>query len=272
MKLSESSSNKSIYLEREAVHPDGPPSSEVSSKPVFVKLENVKVIDLNKSALVIRKAVMQFLLLSLFILVVPLFVAIDALVLAQGVSERSLTEIAQEVLLFSAVVLFGASAWQRPEARGFMTLVAGFFLCMLIRELDVFFDAVHHGFWVWPASFVAIGTILFAKSRCGTVLVPMAAYVRTNSYTFLVVGVLALIFSRTFGSGKLLWHPIMGASYTPLFKAALQEGIELFGYVFIFYGSLLAKFSKDAYPSRNPTHLTRSVATPNSSSTIPFSR
>ncbi len=44
--------------------------------------------------------------------------------------------------------------------------------------------------------------------------------------------------SRTFGSGNLLWHAILEEDSSRA-KTVVQEGLELMGYAFIFYGSLV---------------------------------
>lgn len=41
-------------------------------------------------------------------------------------------------------------------------LVGGFFLCMLIREMDFAFDALWHGAWVWFALAVALVCLWYA--------------------------------------------------------------------------------------------------------------
>ncbi|MFN3409992.1 MAG: hypothetical protein ACK45B_13415 [Limisphaerales bacterium] len=154
-----------------------------------------------------------------------------------SVGEASLTEISQAVLLLGATALCWLRAWQQPAARGFALLVGGFFACMLIRELDGWLDGVWHGFWLWPALLTAGASIAGAAFRCrDSIWPPMAAFIGTRSFYHISFGLLTLlVFSRIFGSGKL-WAELMGTDYGRLFKAALQEGLELYGYVFLFYG------------------------------------
>ena len=69
----------------------------------------------------------------------------------------------------------------------------------------------------------------------------MARLVGTRAYFYLLVGlVIVLVFSRVFGSGNLLWDYVMAGAYTHGFKTTLQEGLELFGYVFIAVGAWVA--------------------------------
>ena len=191
----------------------------------------------------------EFVFLTAATLAVPAIITIDTVILEHGVSEISLTEIVQEILLCISALLFGIRARRSPYSRGFLALVSGFFSCMLIREMDAFFDhLVYHGFWFWPAICVAGGAILYAFLCRGTVVAPLVNFLETTSCYHIVLGLLiVLVLSRTLGSGSLLWKPIMGEVYSSEFKAALQEGLELFGYMLICYGSVLFLHQKEAF-------------------------
>ncbi|HLV77211.1 MAG TPA: hypothetical protein VKY53_04715 [Marinobacter sp.] len=188
----------------------------------------------------------EFLLLGALVLMVPAVVYFDVAVLGNSVGEISATEIAQELLVLMTAAIFGYKAFREPRSRGFLVLVAGFFSVILIRELDSFLDAVVHGFWVWPATAAALSAIFMAKVPFkGTVLRPMADYVGTKPYYFMVIGLVTLLFfSRVFGSGNLLWGHLLGDAYTSGFKAGLQEGLELLGYILIGYSAVLFSRSR----------------------------
>lgn len=195
----------------------------------------------------IKLAIGELLLLALLALVAPALVFTDIVIIGHGLSEISFTEIAQEMLLLLSALLIAHRAWRHAESRGFFLLMASFYGCMLIRELDGFLDHIQHGFWLWPALLLAFTTIAYVIGRCrDTVLVPMADFVDTKPYFYTIVGlIVVLVFSRVFGSGTLLWKPAMGSSYSGLFRNVLQEGLELFGYVFIAYGSVLLLWNKN---------------------------
>ena len=60
---------------------------------------------------------------------------------------------------------------------------------------------------------------------------------QSNAYFNILVGlVIILIFCRLFGSGTL-WKEVMNDDYHHIYKTIIQEGLELFGYVFLFIGS-----------------------------------
>lgn len=190
----------------------------------------------------VQRHILEALLLTFLTLLAPIMVYVDLNIFQHGVPEIGATEITQELFALISALLFAKLAYKLPQARGFYTLVAGFFLCIVIRELDQFFDLLWHGFWVIPALSCALLSIGYAKFRCqGTVLKPMADFTQTKAYPFLLIGLLILlIFSRVFGSGNLFWIGIMGDSYEHGFKNALQEGLELLGYGFIFYSACLS--------------------------------
>ena len=185
----------------------------------------------------IVKAIGEVLLLALLILLVPICLAIDVLLLDNSIGEISLTEITQLALLATSILIFGYSAWQSAGSRGFLILVTGFFSCMLVRELDFLFDKIRHGFWFWPAIVIVIASIFFALKNRRTLFEPMAAFVNTKPYFHIIFGLLVvLFFSRIFGSGNLFWQHVI-SDYSRVYKSILQEGLELFGYLFAAYGS-----------------------------------
>lgn len=180
-----------------------------------------------------------FILLGLFMLVAPLTLYTDMVVLQQEISETSLTELLQESFLLLSLIFYLVLYRRCITPRPFLALVAAFYAVLFIRELDMFLDAIVHGFWKYPALLVTgVGVYLGLKGWRQT---------RRELYLFLVTpggiftafGVLlVLFFSRLFGSSKL-WEPIMQDNYLDIYKAAIQEGIELYGYSIIFIGSLM---------------------------------
>ena len=186
----------------------------------------------------ISGAFFEALALSLLVATVPFALYLDFSVIGHGIPDVSVTETLQEILLAAVVFCFIYSTYKRPEERGFLVLGSGFFGCMLLRELDYLFDYVWQGFWVWPVLLTLITTTLFAWKQ--PFLVPLRLYIQSKPYLFTLFGLITVIvFSRLFGSGNILWEGLMGANYHHDYKSAIQEGIELFGYLFIGYGAML---------------------------------
>jgi hypothetical protein len=195
---------------------------------------------MNDDSARILRSLGQFLLLAALTAAVPLIIYVDSVICGNGVSEYSMTELMEDVLLLLAAIMFFTEAWRRPLSRGFFVLVGGFFACMLIRELDFAFDVIRHGAWLYVALLTAMASVALAIACRTTVFAPMAAYADTKSCIYVSIGLLiVMVFSRLFGSGRLIWTDIMGTDYKSVYKAIIQEGLELFGYVFVGYGSCL---------------------------------
>lgn len=196
----------------------------------------------NKLSFVILSITVQ----SLFMISIVLIIYVDTVIFDHGVSEYSLTEFTQEGLIFVSVIIFFALSKNQPESRGFLVLCGGFFSVMLIRELDGFFDEIKHGFWVYPAIVVTLITLIYAHKSPGTVSGPLVHYFQTSPFVYITIGLLIVIFfSRIFGS-SIIWRVVMGDNYMAGYKAIIQEGVELLGYVFVFYGSVMLWISRTA--------------------------
>jgi hypothetical protein len=121
----------------------------------------------NKSSIMmVLHSAGEFAVLAMTAASVPLIVYIDSVVLGDGVSELSITEIAQEVLLLLSAFLFFVAAIRHPESRGFFVLVGGFFIAMLVRELDFLFDVIHHGSWLYAAISTTAASIAKIMTQC----------------------------------------------------------------------------------------------------------
>jgi hypothetical protein len=155
---------------------------------------------------------------------------LDIAVFHTEILEISFTEIAQELMLALCAVLF----WTAPgtdRKGGFEFLTAGFFTCLLIRELDGLLDPISHSAWLWPflaVAAIAIGNAASARHRQQT-LQTMGSFLRTPTFAALATGFAVLIFSRVFGMGAF-WHQVMGDGYQRLAKTTAEEGVELLAY------------------------------------------
>lgn len=189
---------------------------------------------------IVRQAVLFFFGMVLLSLIPPLTVYLDIVVFDNGLGEVSFTEFGQTLALLAVALLYAQVGWRHESKRGFFTLAGGFFVCMLIREQDAYLDIISHGAWLYPALFVAFGATGYAIIKCrSSILAPAADFIRSSAFFPAVVGlVVLLVFSRVFGSGNLIWEPVMGENYTHLYKTVVQEGLELLGYVFLFVSAL----------------------------------
>ena len=211
----------------------GPTLSDYYPRPAGVAVETTARDDRR----VILRSLKNLTWVTLFSLAVPGLALVDAQLTGGGPSEASATEIAQELLLLISAVMFWSAATRNRAMRPILLLASGLFATMLVRELDHFWDQVTHGFWVYPAVMVAAVAIISVGQQRTSVLSSWAKYAQTKSYLLVSVGLLiVLVLSRTFGS-QLMWRPILGDGDVALTKTVIQEGLELFGYLFVFWGA-----------------------------------
>lgn len=198
------------------------------------------------TALALRQvgsALAAFIGQSLLLALVPALIYLDLAVFGNGMSEGNLTEWAQSLLLLFATVQIYRVAGQIAAARAFLLLVAGFLLCMLIREQDGFLDALGKGSWAYLVALVALASLFHAwRAGLPAVVQPMAAFIGSRAYYYLLFALLlVLVFSRLFGSGHTIWQFIPGLENPKHFKNTVQEGIELAGYIFLFLSSVMLR-------------------------------
>lgn len=155
---------------------------------------------------------------------------IDIHMFGDKVQEGSLTEIAQELMLLVMVMLHLWLGMKQPALRYSSVLIAGFFACALVRELDFAFDQLRHGSWVYAALTITALCLVVAASKPGNTLKGLVVFVKHPSYGILCAGLLnILVFSRLLGMGTL-WHALLQEHHLRLVKNVVEEGSELFGY------------------------------------------
>ncbi|MCE5365837.1 transporter [Klebsiella oxytoca] len=155
-----------------------------------------------------------------------------------NISELSLTEIVQELVLATIVVIHFLLAKQYKSMRYCNILIGGFFLAMLIRELDALFDLISHGSWVWFALIAALAALINPLIHYRQTMVQLTQYTRTPGYGMLISGLLAiLVFSRLFGM-QGLWQAILDDGYVRVVKNVVEEGSESFGYMLCLTASI----------------------------------
>ena len=155
------------------------------------------------------------------------------------ISDSSLTEALQESLLFISICIY-AYIVKRYHARG-VILVAGFLTCMLIREWDVVFDdLLFHGAWKYLAVPAAVLSCYLAlRSGKDKVIADLACFMQKKAYNVLLLGMtVVLVISRILGM-RVLLKLFSSISFNQGLKNFIEEGSELFGYLIIFYATLM---------------------------------
>lgn len=179
---------------------------------------------------IIGREMTVFILAALFLALMILPIYIDVAWMNDALHETSFTETTQEIMLAVIAALFFIAAQRRPAQRGALTLVAGFYSCMLIRELDYVFDAIQHGSWIWFALAVTAGCLAVALRTPKKTLHALARLLQHRSWPVMASGFLVvLVFSRLFGI-HALWQHLMLGDYNRVVKNMAEEGTELLGY------------------------------------------
>ncbi|WP_191923335.1 hypothetical protein [Pantoea agglomerans] len=179
---------------------------------------------------IIGREMTVFILAALFLALMILPIYIDVAWMNDALHETSFTETTQEIMLAVIAALFFIAAQRRPAQRGALTLVAGFYSCMLIRELDFVFDAIQHGSWIWFALAVTAGCLAVALRTPKKTLHALARLLQYRSWPVMASGFLVvLVFSRLFGI-HALWQHLMLGDYNRVVKNMAEEGTELLGY------------------------------------------
>ncbi len=192
----------------------------------------------------IKLLLFDFFTISLFMVLIPKIITIDIMVLKNELSETSLTEYLQEFFILISAIIFLKASLKHSTSKGFFILVTGLFTMMFVREVDYYLDFIMHGFWKIPAIIIFLITIYYAFKNKNTITQALLTHSQTKQFTYIFIGFMIIVlFSRLFGTGSL-WRDIMGENYNHIYKTVIQEGIELFGYSLLFYGSVLFHFKE----------------------------
>ena len=193
--------------------------------------ENSKVPEESKR--IIYKSMLSALTIVAISILVNLSIRVDYVLLGSTLGETSITETLQLVMLAVASWSFFRVSRQESHLSHAAILISGFFAVLMIREMDYWFDMIHHGSWVFPA--LAITALACAKAyRGGKGTVNEMAIILQSPYMKLLIGsvILLLVFSRLYGMGSF-WQHVMGEHYVRDVKNISEEGIELLCYSLI---------------------------------------
>lgn len=177
-------------------------------------------------------------LITLALLLVMIGITHIDIVHSGAIPELSLTEILQEIILFTCTGIFISIAYKHKKQG--LWLVAGFLCCMFIRELDILFDMIFHGAWKYLAAPCAVFFIFLAFRKGLTpVIDDLEHFMKKKSYPFLFMAlILILIVSRILGSLSLVKLIVLyNDNLQYMIKNFMEESSELIGYFILFISS-----------------------------------
>ena len=142
-------------------------------------------------------------------------------------SEESLTELMQSIMLALTALIDAFAAAQRPDFRALAAVLALGFSVLVVREADQFLEA--HLFdkgWQTLAAPLMIAAVVVAWRSRGSIGMQIRAYASSAPFGLLVGAVAVMVYSRLFGR-RSFWETLMGDDYRRVAKNTAEEGVEL---------------------------------------------
>ncbi len=197
-------------------------------KRIYFLVDNF-IIQSGKDNSFFIKRIGEFMGLLLSLLIILQAPFIDILILKNSMGEISLTEIAQELLLGIIISIFIYNAFRYPKIKYGMILIAGFFSCLLIRELDFVFDKIFSS-WLYFALIIVLFCLILAIKYQKNTLYGLNHFCKSEGFYMMFCGFLMLFgFARLIGM-QILWENLLGPSYIRVVKNAVEEISELMCY------------------------------------------
>lgn len=172
---------------------------------------------------------------------------------AHGTSEFSPVELMQPFMLGICGLLMAWVARHCPSQRPLAILFGGLALAFLIRELDYFLDRyLLDNLWQVLIAIVASLVIAYTYRHRRRLLIALARIWPSPGLALLFAGAAILFaFVRLVGH-EPLWQAIAGDDYRRVVKLAVEEFIELCGYLLWLAGSIEYTIEARGFAEREP--------------------
>ncbi|EGO65363.1 hypothetical protein [Acetonema longum] len=194
--------------------------------------------DTRSNLLFFKRKLLEFVALAVSAAIILQAPFIDVLILKNTITETSLTELLQGSILtmIAGIFIYLSRHHPVPGTKYGMVLIAGFFSCAVIRELDFITDQLHISWFYFVLAIVSY--MIFLAWRHPDILDGVVDFCKSESYYIMLCGLLTVfVFSRLMGMG-LLWQNLLNESYLRVVKNAMEEGTELFGYTLCLISAL----------------------------------
>lgn len=183
------------------------------------------------------EGVSKFFIYSSFFLLLNAIIYFDYLILKNNLGEVSATEFFELFFLCFIVYSFWKTGKKNVELKSTTLLISGFFLVMIIRELDFLFDMIIHGIWKVPALIVTAFACGYAFKHKYKTISGLSLFIKEKTFNIVLLGMaMLLVFSRIYGMGDF-WKAVMEEAYIRDVKNISEEGIELVSYFIIAFGA-----------------------------------
>lgn len=185
-----------------------------------------------------QKVALNALIIAALGIFVNLCLRIDFSQFHHGLGEASFTESAQLLMLALTSLSFFQLTKNKSSVNYAAVLVSGFFTVLFLREMDVWFDMIAHGSWVYPALAVTLFSCYIAYTGGNQTLNQMAALLNTRYMPVLITSVVVLlVFTRLYGMSSF-WQSVMGDNYFREIKNISEEATELMAYSIIAFAAI----------------------------------
>ncbi len=193
-------------------------------------------MDSQPSTIFWRSVLLRLFGYALLFFVVAKVIEFD--MLQRSFKEDSLTERAQEAILFLSTLLLGFIAYKFPRFRVFAIMFGAFTLVSLIREMDALLETnLFDKAWQVLASLVLFPSLYFLYKNAKGFVNNIVALSDTLAFGVIMLSMLILhVFSRLYGR-KVIWKALMGKDqFIRSVKDASEECIELLAYSILLIG------------------------------------
>lgn len=170
-----------------------------------------------------------------------------------GTSEFSPIEIMQPFLLMICAGLMAWVAQHCPSQRPLAIALGGVALLCIIRELDYFLDRyLADNLWQVLIGVTAPLIIVYTFRERRRFLIALARAWPSPGLALLFAGTVILFAFVQFVGHEPLWQAILGDHYRRVAKLAVEEFIELAGYLLWLVGSIEYTFQARSIAMREP--------------------
>ncbi len=172
---------------------------------------------------------------------------------ARGTSEYSPIEIVQPLLLLACAGMLAWVARFCPSQRPLTVFFAAFALIFLVRELRYFLDRfLVENLWQLLIGVIAALAIVYLGRHQRRARIALARIWPAPALGLIFSGaVIEIVFARLVGR-EALWMSLLGADYQPVVAVAVEEFLDLLGYLLWTAGTIEYTFQARALAYREP--------------------
>jgi hypothetical protein len=170
-----------------------------------------------------------------------------------GTSEFSVVEIVQLLLLLVCGAMMGWVAQHSNTQRPLAILFGGLALIFLVRELHYFFDQyVIDNLWQVLVGISGALLIAYCYRHLKRLNIALARIWPSPGLTLIFAGAVILFAYSILVGHEPLWQAMLGDAYARIIKLAVEEFIELIGYLLWLVGTIEYVYQSKALMEREP--------------------